>query len=48
LKDLGMPAAGIDRATELALADPYWNPRALEESAIRKLIARAHAGAPPQ
>jgi alcohol dehydrogenase class IV len=48
LKDLGMPAAGIDRATELALADPYWNPRALEESAIRELIARAHAGAPPQ
>jgi alcohol dehydrogenase class IV len=47
LKDIGMPAAGIDRATELALADPYWNPRALEESAIRELIARAHAGAPP-
>ncbi len=48
LKDLGMPAAGIDRAADLALASPYWNPRPLERAAIRELLARAWAGEPPQ
>jgi maleylacetate reductase len=47
LAELGMPASGIDRAAELALATPYWNPRPLELGAIRELIARAHAGAQP-
>lgn len=35
LKDLGMPENGIDRATDLALANPYWNPRPLERDAVR-------------
>jgi maleylacetate reductase len=48
LAELGMPASGIDRAAELALATPYWNPRPLERAAIRELIARAHAGARPE
>ena len=30
LRDLGMPESGIDRAVELAMSDPYWNPRPLE------------------
>ena len=30
LKDIGMPADGIERVVELALKDPYWNPRPLE------------------
>jgi len=47
LKDIGMPADGIARATELALANPYWNPRPLDADAIRSLIERAHAGLPP-
>ena len=47
LKDIGMPADGIARATELALANPYWNPRPLDPDAIRTLIERAHAGLPP-
>ncbi|MBB6469150.1 alcohol dehydrogenase class IV [Aminobacter lissarensis] len=47
LKDVGMPEDGIDRATELALANPYWNPRSLEESAIRGLLQRAWRGEPP-
>lgn len=47
LADLGMPEEGIDRAASLALANAYWNPRPLEHDAIRELIARAHAGAPP-
>jgi maleylacetate reductase len=47
LRDLGMPASGIDEATDRALANPYWNPRPLEREAVRDLIARAYAGDPP-
>ncbi len=48
LRDLGMPEAGIDAAVEAALQNPYWNPRPLDRSALRDLIARAHAGDPPR
>lgn len=48
LKDLGMPESGIDQATDLALANPYWNPRPLEREAVRACIAAAWAGSPPQ
>ena len=47
LRELGMPEAGIDRAADLAMANPYWNPRPLERGAIRALIARAWAGEQP-
>jgi alcohol dehydrogenase class IV len=47
LRELGMPEAGIERAADLAVENPYWNPRPLERSAIRGLIARAWAGEPP-
>ena len=47
LKDIGMPADGIDRVVELALKDPYWNPRPLEEDGIAVLIKRAYEGTPP-
>lgn len=47
LAALGMPEDGLDRATALALANPYWNPRALEAAPLRALLARAQAGAPP-
>ena len=48
LAELGMPGDGIDRAADLAVANPYWNPRPLDRSAIRDLLARAFTGAPPQ
>jgi len=48
LRDLGMPEGGIDRAVDLALANPYWNPRPLERDGIRNLLKRAWAGEPPQ
>jgi alcohol dehydrogenase class IV len=48
LKDIGMTAEGLDRATELALADPYWNPRPLEAEPIGALLRRAFEGAPPR
>jgi maleylacetate reductase len=48
LKDIGMPEDGIERAADLAVKNPYWNPRPIERRAIRDLIARAWAGEPPQ
>jgi alcohol dehydrogenase class IV len=48
LKDIGMPAEGVERVVELALKDPYWNPRALENDAMRGLLNRAYEGAYPQ
>ena len=48
LQALGMPADGIDKAADIAMASPYWNPRPLDRAAIRDLIARAHAGLRPQ
>ncbi len=47
LRELGMPEAGIDKATDIAMANPYWNPRPLERDGIRSLIARAWAGDRP-
>lgn len=48
LKSLGMPADGIDRAIELALSAPYWNPEPLEETRLRRLLENAYAGARPE
>jgi alcohol dehydrogenase class IV len=47
LSDLGMPEAGIDRAADIAVGNPYPNPRALERTAIRNMIAAAYRGNPP-
>jgi maleylacetate reductase len=47
LRDIGMPESGIDRAADLAMTNPYWNPRPLERGAIRELIVRAWAGERP-
>lgn len=47
LAALGMPADGLDRAAELAVAAPYPNPRPLERAALRALLQRAFDGAPP-
>jgi alcohol dehydrogenase class IV len=47
LKALGMPESGIDRAADLAVQNPYWNPRPLDRAAIRALLARAGGGERP-
>jgi alcohol dehydrogenase class IV len=47
LREIGMREEDIDRAADLAVKNPYWNPRPVERDAIRGLIARAWAGAPP-
>ena len=48
LAALGLPAEALDRAADLAVANPYWNPRPLDRAAIRELLERAHTGAPPR
>jgi maleylacetate reductase len=47
LADIGMPKTGIETATDRVLANPYWNPRPLDRTAILGLISRAHAGEAP-
>jgi alcohol dehydrogenase class IV len=47
LAAIGMPESGIERAAELALSNPYWNPRPLQADLILGLIRRAYAGLPP-
>jgi maleylacetate reductase len=47
LRDIGMREADLDRAAELAAANPYWNPRPVERSAIRLLLQRAYEGSRP-
>ncbi|KIM74772.1 hypothetical protein PILCRDRAFT_827833 [Piloderma croceum F 1598] len=44
LKELGMKEEDIDKAADLAVASPYWNPRKVERDSIRELIRRAWAG----
>ncbi|MEX0853538.1 MAG: maleylacetate reductase [Bauldia sp.] len=45
---IGMPEAGLDQAADLAVADPYWNPRPLERDAIRALLDDAWRGRRPK
>jgi maleylacetate reductase len=47
LKDIGMPAEGLDRAADLAVQNQYANPRPLERAAIRELLQRAFDGTRP-
>jgi maleylacetate reductase len=44
LKSIGMEERDIERAADLAVLSPYWNPRPIDRSAIRDLIANAWAG----
>jgi maleylacetate reductase len=48
LRDIGMQEADLDRAAELAVANPYWNPRPIERSAIRVLLQHAYEGCQPE
>jgi alcohol dehydrogenase class IV len=47
LQTLGMPYSDLDRAADLATANPYWNPRPLERAAIRQLLDDAWHGRRP-
>lgn len=47
LRDLGMKESDLDRAAEIAVQNPYWNPRPIEQAAIRHLLQAAWAGDAP-
>jgi alcohol dehydrogenase class IV len=48
LRALGLPADALDRATDLALSNPYWNPRPLERDGLRALLDNAWHGRRPE
>ncbi|MDM0021423.1 maleylacetate reductase [Variovorax saccharolyticus] len=51
LKDIGMREADLDHAADLAVANPYWNPRPFgpaERDSIRALLQRAFDGDAPR
>jgi alcohol dehydrogenase class IV len=47
LKDIGMQAADLDRAAELATQNPYYNPRPVTREGVRALLEEAYHGRPP-
>ncbi len=44
LKDFGMQEEDVDKAADIALGNPYWNPRPVERAPVRELIRRAWSG----
>ncbi len=47
LKDIGMPESGLDKTADIAVANPYPNPRPLKRDALRKLLDDAYHGRRP-
>lgn len=47
LRDIGMPHDGLPRVLELALSNPYWNPRPIEADGLKKLLDDAWSGVRP-
>jgi maleylacetate reductase len=47
LKQIGMPADGLDRAAALATQNQYPNPRPIEYAAVRELLQNAYEGKRP-
>jgi maleylacetate reductase len=48
LKDIGMPAEGLDRAAALVTENPYYNPRQPNREEIRALLDDAYYGRRPE
>jgi alcohol dehydrogenase class IV len=50
LKELGMTLDDVDKAAQIAMQNPYWNPRPIgvdSASALKELLLRAWEGASP-
>lgn len=47
LEELGMPGDGLRQAVDIALKNPYYNPRPLEASALENLLENAFVGHRP-
>jgi len=44
LKEYGMKEEDIDKATDIAISNPYWNPREIEKGPLRETIRRIWTG----
>ena len=47
LKDLGMKESALDEAAQIAIRNPYYNPRPIEHAAIRQFLQDAWEGNRP-
>ncbi|MBK5124002.1 maleylacetate reductase [Burkholderia sp. R-69980] len=47
LREIGLGEADLDYACKVALSNPYWNPRPIEEEPLRALLQRAWEGGRP-
>lgn len=47
LREIGLRETDLDHACEVALSNPYWNPRPIDEKPLRALLQRAWEGARP-
>jgi alcohol dehydrogenase class IV len=47
LKEFGLKAESLDHVADLAVQNPYPNPRPLDRDALRAMLQRAYEGAPP-
>lgn len=48
LKEIGMAESDLDRAAEIASANPYYNPRKIERDGLRALLQAAYDGRRPK
>lgn len=48
LRELGLGEADLDRACDVAMSNPYWNPRPIEAQPLRALLQRAWEGDRPR
>jgi maleylacetate reductase len=47
LRELGLGKNDLEHACEVALSNPYWNPRPIEKEPLKALLQRAWEGARP-
>jgi maleylacetate reductase len=47
LREIGMPADGLDRAAQLATQNPYYNPRPVDYTGVREILENAFRGSRP-
>lgn len=47
LKELGLSEQDLDRAAEIAAANPYWNPRQIDQTGLRAMLQDAFDGTMP-
>jgi alcohol dehydrogenase class IV len=47
LAEIGMPESAIEQAADIAIQNPYDNPRPVDRQSLRDLIARAYHGDTP-